>query len=148
MIKNTTFCQNASCPNRDQGFFEDEMVKEDGFLFCSPDCSRQFREANETDSDPKTMRYLNDEKLKKIFKTQKVKDRQKAIGKLKDYYVSDDRNVIFSLRFVMAYRLLQKGYDQQTALEASGYSKQFINHRQTKYLNSPAYKVLEAGIIQ
>lgn len=145
MIKDPVFCQNASCPNRDEGFFPDEMIKENGLLFCSPDCLRRFQKANETEPELKTMRYSRDQKSKWIPK--KIR-RAISLKKLQgNYFIPKDKNAIFSLRMITAFRLYKRGMELKKALLVVGYTKKSVEHRYRWIVPSKGWKLLEAGVV-
>ena len=145
MIRHTAYCQNAKCPNRDEGFFSDEMIKENGLLFCSPACLRRIQKANETEPELKTMRYSRDQKSKWIPK--KVR-RAANLKKLQEnHFISKDKNAIFSLRMITAFRLYKRGMELKKALLVVGYTKKSVEHRYRWIVPSKGWKLLEAGVV-
>ena len=152
MIKDPVFCQNASCPNRDEGFFPDEMIKENGLLFCSADCLRRFQKATPSTlgelnlSDLKTLRYKRSPSSKWMSK--KVR-RAINLKKLQEnHFISTDKNAIFSLRMIVAHRLYARGMELKKALLVVGYTKKSVEHRYRWIVPSKGWQFLEAGIIQ
>ena len=148
MVKDPTFCQSASCPRSDEGFFPSEMIKEFDLLFCSPSCLNEFKQLNriEDNGELKSMKYLGQEKLN----TKRIKKRHRpkpeSVG---EHYIPDDENYQFSLRQVHAYRLFLQGWHIAQAMRAVGYSEESVDKRAQWFLESKSFKFLKkvGGVI-